>query len=254
MKKICITGILLLISLISIPALWSQQPSATEIVRKSDEKFRGEQSGYSVMTMTIVRPSWQRSVEFKSWAKEDDYALTLITAPAREKGQSFLKRKNEMWSWNPAINRLIKLPPSMMSQGWMGSDYTNDDILRESSVVEDYTHILEGEETINGYPCYKIRMTAKEDAAILWGSQVWWIDKKEFIGLKAELYDEDGYLVRTETASDLKIMDGRLLPTLLEIVPAESEGQKTIVKIVEMKFNISIEENFFSQQNMKTIR
>jgi len=254
MKKIFFTGILLLISLISIPVLWSQQLSATEIVRKSDEKFRGEQSGYSVMTMTIVRPSWQRTVEFKSWAKEDDYALTLITAPAREKGQSFLKRKNEMWSWNPAINRLIKLPPSMMSQGWMGSDYTNDDILRESSVVEDYTHSLEGEDIINGYPCYKIRLTAKEDASILWSSQVWWIDKKEFIGLKAELYDEDGYLVRTETASDLKVMDGRLLPTLLEIVPAETEGQKTIVKIVDMKFNINIEESFFSQQNMKTVR
>ncbi|OFY67886.1 MAG: hypothetical protein A2V64_10695 [Bacteroidetes bacterium RBG_13_43_22] len=236
------------------PCLEAQNLSATEIVRKADEKFKGEQTGYSVMTMTIVRPAWQRTVEFKSWAKEDDYALTLITAPAREKGQSFLKRKNEMWSWNPAINRLIKLPPSMMSQGWMGSDYTNDDILRESSVVDDYTHSPEGEEAVDGHPCYKIRLTAREDADILWGSQVWWVDKKEFIALKAELYDEDGYLVRSETASDLKILDGRLLPTLIELVPAETEGQKTILRIVEMKFNINLEESFFSQQNMKTIR
>jgi len=237
-----------------ITALSGQGLSATDIIRRADEKFKGEQSGYSVMTMTIVRPSWQRTVEFKSWTREDDYALTLITAPAREKGQSFLKRKNEMWSWNPAINRLIKLPPSMMSQGWMGSDYTNDDILRESSVVDDYTHTLEGEETIDGLPCYKIKLMAKEEADILWGSQIWWIDKKEFIGLKAELYDEDGFLVRTETASDLKVMDSRLLPTLLEIVPAETEGQKTVINIVEMKFNINIEDSFFSQQNMKTIR
>jgi outer membrane lipoprotein-sorting protein len=237
-----------------ITALSGQGLTATDIIRKADEKFKGEQSGYSVMTMTIVRPTWQRTVEFKSWTREDDYALTLITAPAREKGQSFLKRKNEMWSWNPAINRLIKLPPSMMSQGWMGSDYTNDDILRESSVVDDYTHTLEGEETIDGLSCYKVKLMAKEDADILWGSQIWWIDKKEFIGLKAELYDEDDFLVRTETASDLKIMDGRLLPTLLEIVPAETEGQKTVIKIVEMKFNINIEESFFSQQNMKIVR
>ena len=124
--------------------LYAQQLSATDIVRKTDEKFNGEMTGYSVMTMTIIRPSWQRTVEFKSWSMEDDYALTLITAPAREIGQTFLKRKNEMWSWNPAINRLIKLPPSMMSQGWMGSDYTNDDILRESSVVEDYIIRLKG--------------------------------------------------------------------------------------------------------------
>ena len=234
--------------------LVAQTLSATEIIKKADEKFKGEQSGYSVMTMTIVRPGWQRTIEFKSWSREDDYALTLITAPAREKGQSFLKRKNEMWSWNPSINRLIKLPPSMMSQGWMGSDYTNDDILRESSVVDDYSHSIEGEETINGLQCYKIRLTAKEDADILWSSQIWWVDKKEFIVLKAELYDEDGYLVRTETASDLKIMDGRLLPSLIELVPAEAEGQKTILKIDEMKFNVNIEESFFSQQNMKTVR
>jgi len=245
---------ILLASGCCINSLVAQEMSATEIIRKTDEKFKGEQTGYSVMTMTIVRPTWERTVEFKSWAKEDDYALTLITAPAREKGQSFLKRKNEMWSWNPAINRLIKLPPSMMSQGWMGSDYTNDDILRESSVVDDYTHTLEGEEQIDGRLCWKIKLTAKEDADVLWGSQVWWVDKTEFIALKGELYDEDGFLVRTETASDLKIMDGRLLPAYLELVPADNEGQKTIIRIIEMKFNIKLEESFFSQQNMKTIR
>ncbi len=257
-KKTMKTNIKTVLSLILLlgitPCLTAQNLSATEIIRKADEKFKGEQTGYSVMTMTIVRPTWQRTVEFKSWAKEDDYALTLITAPAREKGQSFLKRKNEMWSWNPAISRLIKLPPSMMSQGWMGSDYTNDDILRESSIVDDYTHNIEGEEEINGSVCWKIKLTAKEDADVLWGSQIWWVDKKEFIVLKADLYDEDGYLVRSENASDLKVLDGRLLPTLIELVPAETEGQKTILRIVEMKFNMNLEESFFSQQNMKTIR
>jgi outer membrane lipoprotein-sorting protein len=159
-----------------------------------------------------------------------------------------------MWSWNPSINRLIKLPPSMMSQGWMGSDYTNDDILRESSVVNDYTHLIEGEEDIDGNTCYKIKLTAKENADVLWGYQVWWVDKKEYIVLKAELYDEDGYLVRTERGTELKVLDGRLLPTLIELVPADSEGNKTILKIIEMKFNINLDESFFSQQNMKTIR
>lgn len=254
MKRIMLTW-LLIAALSGISAsLGGQTLTAMEIVKKTDDKFRGEQSGFSVMTMTIVRPSWQRTVEFKSWTKEDDYALTLITAPAREKGQSFLKRKTEMWSWNPAINRLVKLPPSMMSQGWMGSDYTNDDILRESSVVDDYNHSMEGTEIIDGHECWKIKLLAKEDADVLWGHQVWWIDRNEYIALKAELYDEDGYLVRSEKASELKMMDGRLIPTVLELVPAENEGYKTIVKIIEIKFNIKIEESFFSQQNMKTIR
>jgi len=231
-----------------------QNLKPTEIVRKADEKFNGEKSGYSVMAMTIVRPSWERTVEFRSWSLGTDYALTLITAPAREKGQSFLKRSNEMWSWNPSINRLIKLPPSMMSQGWMGSDYTNDDILRESSAVNDYTHQLEGEESVGDRACYKIKLEAKPDAGIIWGQQVWWIDKKDYIIMKAELFDEDGYLVRTEIASDLKVFDGRLVPSVIELIPAEKEGNRTIVKISEMKFNIEVEESFFSQQNMKSIR
>jgi len=246
-----------LTALLLLPA-WhhvsAQQLTAKEIVTKADGKFNGEMSGYSVMSMTIVRPAWQRTVEFKSWSLEDNYALTLITAPAREKGQTFLKRGKEMWSWNPAINRLIKLPPSMMSQGWMGSDYTNDDILRESSVVEDYTHSQEGEEEIDGRLCHKIKLLAKEDADVLWGHQVWWVDKKEYIILKAELYDEDGYLVRTERGMELKTMDGRFIPTVIELVPAEEPGRKTVLKILEVKFNIKLEESFFSQQNMKSVR
>ncbi|HPR73231.1 MAG TPA: outer membrane lipoprotein-sorting protein [Bacteroidales bacterium] len=254
MKKMLDRVLWSFVFVVSFIDLTGQSLSARDIVEKADEKFKGEMSGYSVMTMTIVRPTWERTIEFKSWAMEDDYALTLITAPAREKGQTFLKRKNEMWNYNPAINRLIKLPPSMMSQGWMGSDYTNDDILRESSVVNDYDHSIIGEEDIDGRLCHKIRLDAKEDADVLWGHQIWWIDKKEFIVMKAELYDEDGYLVRTERGMELKTMDGRFLPTLLELVPAEEPGNKTILKITEMKFNIDLEESFFSQQNMKNIR
>lgn len=254
MKKIVSIIFFLLINGYWINNALGQEISATEVIRKADDKFKGELSGYSVMTMTIVRPTWQRTVEFKSWSKENDYALTLITAPAREKGQTFLKLKNEMWSWNPAINRLIKLPPSMMSQGWMGSDYTNDDILRESSVVDDYIHTIESEEEIDSRLCFKIKLLAREDADVLWGYQIWWVDKKEFIVLKAELYDEDGYLARSERGTELKILDERLLPTIIELIPADSEGNKTILKIIEMKFNISLNESFFSQQNMKVVR
>jgi outer membrane lipoprotein-sorting protein len=234
--------------------LFAQAISATDIVRKADEKFNGEKSSYSVMSMTIIRPGWQRTIEFKSWSLERDYSLALITAPAKETGQTFLKRNSEMWSWNPSISRLIKLPPSMMSQGWMGSDYTNDDILRESSVVNDYIHEIIGEESMGGRLCYKIMMTAREDAAIVWGKQIRWIDKKDFLVLKAELYDEDGYLVRTETGSDIKMMDGRTITSKIELVPEEEPDNKTLVEIREIKFNMPIEESFFSQQNMKRVR
>lgn len=254
MKRILTGSVIFFLGLFFIQGAVAQSLTATEIIRKADEKFNGEKSGYSVMAMTIVRPAWQRTVEFRSWSMGDDYALTLITSPARDKGQTFLKRANEMWNWNPSISRLIKLPPSMMSQGWMGSDYTNDDILRESSVVNDYTHKVETEEQVEGRDCYKVRLTSKPDANVLWAYQLWWVDKKDFIVLKAELFDEDSFLVRSERASELKVMDGRLIPTLIELIPAETEGNKTILKIIEMKFNIQIDEDFFSQQNMKSIR
>ncbi|HKK61742.1 MAG TPA: outer membrane lipoprotein-sorting protein [Bacteroidales bacterium] len=232
----------------------AQDLTAKEIIEKADDKFNGEKSGISEMTMTIVRPSWQRTVEFKSWNKDNDKALTLITAPAGEKGQTFLKRGNEMWSWNPTISRLIKLPPSMMSQGWMGSDYTNDDILKESSMVKDYTHKIIGTEKIGDRVCYKIKMTAKPDAAVIWGHQIRWIDKNDYLFIKSELYDEDGYLIRTETGSDIQKMDGRLIPTRIELVPEEEEGHKTIIEIKSIEFNVNIPEQFFSQQNMKRVR
>jgi len=232
----------------------AQDLTAKEIIEKADDKFNGEKSGISEMTMTIVRPSWQRTVKFKSWNKDNDKALTLITAPAGEKGQTFLKRGNEMWSWNPTISRLIKLPPSMMSQGWMGSDYTNDDILKESSMVKDYTHKIIGTEKIGDRVCYKIKMTAKPDAAVIWGHQIRWIDKNDYLFIKSELYDEDGYLIRTETGSDIQTMDGRLIPTRIELVPEEEEGHKTIIEIKSIEFNVNIPEQFFSQQNMKRVR
>ena len=231
-----------------------QEVSAKEIIRKADEKFNGEKSSITTMSMTIIRPTWKRTVNFRNWSLGRDYSLTLITSPARDAGQTFLKRETEMWSWNPSISRLIKLPPSMMSQGWMGSDYTNDDILRESSVVNDYTHEIEGEEIIDGRNCYKIKMTAKPDAAVVWGSQTRWIDKKENLILRAELYDEEGFLVRTETGSEIKTMDNRIIPTRMELIPAEEPGNKTIVEIKEIKFNVPLKESFFSQQNMKNIR
>lgn len=232
----------------------AQQLSATDIIKKADDKFNGEKSSYSVMSMTVVRPAWQRTFTFRNWTLGKDYALTLITDPPREAGQTFLKRGNEMWNWNPSIGRLIKLPPSLMSQGWMGSDYTNDNILKESSIVTDYIHEIKGEENIGGRVCYVISMKARENASVIWGRQKRWIDKKDFLMLKAEEYDEDGTLVRTETGSEIREMDGRSIPTRIELVQADTPANKTLLEIREIRFNLPLETGFFSQQNMKRVR
>jgi len=244
--------------LISVLILFSLTPAfgqdAKEIVRKADEKWNGEKSSQGTMTMTIVRPSWERTIQFKIWTLGRDYSMTLITAPAKEKGQAFLKRETEMWNWMPSISRMIKLPPSMMSDGWMGSDYTNDDILKESSMVVDFTHKINGSESIEGYDCWKIEMLPKEDAAVVWGKVIKWISKDEYLMMKSEYYDEDGYLVKTEFGSEVKTMDGRKIPSKIEIVPADKENQKTVLIIDEIKFNVPLKDGFFSQQNMKRLR
>ncbi len=226
---------------------------ATEIVKKADDLMQGVTS-QSEMEMTIVRPTWQRSVTFKSWGKGRDLSMTLITAPSKERGQSFLKLKNDMWSWNPTINRMIKLPPSMMSQGWMGSDYTNDDILKESSIVLDYNHKIIGSEMISGYDCYKIQLDPKESAVVVWGKIILWISKTEYYELKAAYFDEDGNLVKTHNLSDVKFMHDRRIPTRFEIIPTDKSTQKTIVRILSAKFNIPLKDNFFTQQQMKALK
>ncbi len=243
----------ILIGIFCTLSLTAYNQDAKEIVRKADEKMRGETSK-SIMEMKIIRPTWQRTVAFKSWSKGYDYSLTLVTAPAKEKGQAFLMRENEMWNWNPTINRMIKMPPSMMSQGWMGSDYTNDDILKESSIVVDYNHFLLGEETIAGEQCYKIKLEPKENAAVVWGKIIMWISKEEYYQMKAAYYDEFDDLVKTHQASNIQTMDGRKIPTKIEIIPEDKESQKTEVIIKSIDFNIPLKDSFFSQQNMKRIR
>ncbi len=244
---------LILLILLIIPSFIIAQ-DAKEIIKKADAKMKGEQSSVSQMTMQIVRPTWERTVSFKSWSKGTDYSLVLITVPAKEKGQSFLKFKREMWSWNPAINRMIKLPPSMLSQGWMGSDFTNDDLLNESSVVVDYTHKLLGKEVVSGKSCYKIELIPKENAPVVWGKIISWISEDEYLQLKTEYYDEDGYLVKTEIGSNIKTMSGRIIPTRFELVPADKEGNKTILTLDMIEFNSPLTESFFTQQNMKKLR
>lgn len=227
--------------------------TAKEIIKKADDKIQGE-SNTSAMSMTIVRPKYSRTIEFKNWSLGREYFMTYITAPAKDKGQVFMKYKTEMWSFVPTINRMIKLPPSMMSQGWMGSDYSNDDLVKQSSIVTDYDHTLLGEEPIDGRSCYKIEMIPHADANIVWGKVIYWVDKEFYIIPRGEYYDEEGYLIRTEAARNIKKFDGRDLYSLIEIIPAETKDNKTIIEFISMNFNVDLQESFFTQQNMKKVK
>jgi outer membrane lipoprotein-sorting protein len=236
-----------------LPGPHQSQPTAKEIVQRADEKVRGG-SNQGEMVMRIVRPNWQREIILKTWAKGNDLGLILVTSPARDKGTAFLKRKREVWNWQPSIDRTIKLPPSMMLQSWMGSDFTNDDLVKESSVVEDYTHTLAGDTIIDNRPSYKIIMIPKEEAAVVWGKVITYIDKKDFLQLLIRFYDEDGELVNTMKGSDVRMLGGRLLPARMEVTPADNPKNRTIIQYRSLAFDLPLEDSFFSLQNLKRIK
>lgn len=245
------------IMLACVLALWGAMPTAaqnaTEIIQKSIDLVQGE-SNKATMRMSVIRPTWQRDVGMKAWSLGTDYSLIVITAPARDEGTAFLKRDQELWNWQPRIERSIKMPPSMMLQSWMGSDFTNDDLIKQTSLVEHYTHTLAGRETIEGRECYKIVLQPRPDAPVVWGKLEAWIDVDEYFTMKNIFYDEDGAVVNTMYGKEVRQFDDRRLPSIIEVVPADNPGQKTVVEYLDIEFNIPLEPSFFSIQNMKRIQ
>lgn len=240
------------LSLLISSACWSQL-DATEIVARSDAQMRGD-SSYSTATMNIIRPDWTRSMSMKSWTKGKDLSLVLITAPAKDKGSASLKRQREMWNWIPNIERVIKIAPSMLGQSWMGSDFTNDDLINQSSIVVDYNHSLIGEALIDGEMTYVIDAVAKPDAPVVWSKVTLWISQQHYLQRKAEFYDEFDELVNTLTTYDVRSIGGRMLATRMQMEPRDKPGHKTELITHDAQFNFDIEDDFFSQAQMKSLR
>lgn len=234
-------------------SLTLQTPSASDIIKKSEDHMRGK-TLQGQMAVKTVRPTYTREMEMKIWAKGDDYSLIQLLSPAKEKGITYLKRKKEVWNWIPSLERTIKLPPSMMAQSWMGTDFTNDDLVKESSITNDYDQTIAGSETVAGRECWKIQLIPKPNAAVVWGKVLVWIDKRDFLQLKTESYDEEGELVNTMISTEIKMMGGRLLPTQMTMTPADKPGNKTIIMYKSLTFDQPISDDFFSTQNMKSLK
>ena len=228
-------------------------PDARELVKRGDQRMRG-QSSHTTQKMTLIRPDWSRELTMESWSLGRDRMLVLIREPARDQGTVFLKRDAEVWNWIPSVERVIKIPPSMMMQNWMGSDFTNDDLVKESSLVVDYTHELVGDSLIAERDCWQIRLTPKPDAAVVWGSIDLWITKELDLELLACYYDEDGELVNTLVLDQIREIGGRVLPTRLSMQPADKPEQRTIIETLEAEFNQPVTDDFFSERNMRRVR
>ncbi|MCS0418299.1 outer membrane lipoprotein-sorting protein [Vibrio diabolicus] len=245
-KTFCVLACVLLSS-------FSYAESAFDIVQKSDQAMRGK-SSYSAATMKIVRPDWSRSMTMKSWTKGTELSLVLVTAPAKDKGSASLKRHREMWNWVPSIERVIKIAPSMLSQSWMGSDFTNDDLINQSSIVVDYQHQLLQSETFDGDKVWVVDALAKPDAPVVWSKVRLWISQTSFLQRKVEFYDEFDELVNVLTTYDVQTLGGRDVATRMEMQPIDKPGNKTVLITHEAQFDFDIDDDFFSQQQMKALR
>ncbi len=244
---------LVLLLLISLTHMDLQSQNAIDIVKKTDELMRGESSKGDAV-MRIERPEWTREVKMKMWSLGTTKSLVLVLEPARDRGLAMLMRDQEIWNWQPSIERVIKLPPSMMMQSWMGSDFTNDDLAKQSSIVTDYDHRILKDTTILERDCYKIELIPKENAAVVWGKIEMYISKKGYLQLLVKFYDEDDFLVNTMIASRIKTMGGRIIPSYLEMIPADNPKQKTTFEYLSLEFNLGLKDSFFSIQNMKRLR
>jgi outer membrane lipoprotein-sorting protein len=222
-----------------------------ELLRRSDDLMRGE-SSYSEIEMKVVTPRWQRTVKMKSWSQGTKKSFIKITYPKRDKGVTFLKIGNEMWQYIPKVERVIKIPPSMMLQSWMGSDLSNDDLVKESSIVEDYAAKLLSEDKTT----YEIELLPKPDAAVAWGKVVYRLDKKNYLPVKVYFYDEDNILVRKMIYSDVQeVSKGRYLPMhwLMEPTTEDKEGHQTIIVMKKAVFNSRVDKKIFSLRSLKSM-
>lgn len=248
MEKVLLVFLIVFFHFASISA-----QDATEIIKKADEKMRGE-SLNSRMKMTIIRPQWSRSLSMKSWEKGDRYSLILITAPPRDDGIAFLKRGNDLWQWLPSIQRTIKIPNSMMNQSWMGSDFTNDDLVREASVVDDYTHTFLSDTIIDGKPAYRVQMVPRPKAPVVWDKVIVYVTKDQHNFRKQLFYGENGELINIMNLNQIEEMDGREIPTSWEMIPVDKPGHRTMMEIQSIDFDVEINDEFFSLQNLRRIR
>lgn len=239
---------ILILLLLTAPALFAQ--TVDEIIGDAENSIKGE-SAQGTIEMTVVTPDYERTLKMESWWVGNEKALIVIKSPRREKGNKTLKIGNEMWNYLKNTETTIKIPPSMMLQSWNGSDFTNDDLVRESNLNDDYFLELEGEEMMEGENCWKIKLTPKPEAPVVWGKLIYWVTKADRLPSRIDYYDEKGNLMRHMEFSDIKTFSKRKLPSRWIMINDREEGKSTEFKILKMKFDLKIPKRTFSFQELE---
>ena len=244
--------LVLSMAIIMLGVLPARAQDAAEIVRATIDNWRGK-SSYGEMTMTIHRPSWERTMSMRAWTQGSKKSLVRITAPKKDAGNGTLMDDNNMWSYAPKVNRVIKVPSSMMGQSWMGSDFSNKDVSRSDDIVEQYDHTLLGKEEHEGHMVYVIQSIPHEEAAVVWGREVLRVRDDDVL-VSQEYYDQDGVLVKTLRSLEIGEMGGRTIALRQRMAKEDTSDEWTEFRIDSVDFDVEISDNVFTRSNLQNPR
>lgn len=224
-----------------------------ELIRHIDRLWRGDTSR-ATMSMSVKTERYERTMTMEAWSRGKDYSLVVIREPVKDRGIATLKVEENIWNYLPKINRVTKVPSSMMSGSWMGSHFTNDDLVKESTFEEDYDATISFEGERDGQRIYELTFVAKPDAAVVWGKVIMTVDQVSLAPYTSLYYDEEGVLIRTMTMDQTQMIDGRVIPMRMSLQPLDKPDESTVIVYQQIAFGMPLEESFFSLQTLKRRR
>jgi outer membrane lipoprotein-sorting protein len=226
---------------------------ARDLVRQAMDHWRGLTS-HSKMTMTIHRPDWERTMTMESWSKGDKLSLVRVIEPRKDAGNGTLLNDNSMWTFSPKINRIIKVPSSMMSQSWMGSDFSNKDIAKSTDIIDQYDHELTRSEERDGHVYYTITSIPHEEAAVVWGKEVL-VVRDDFVLLEEQFWDQDGQLVKAMKTLEVAEMGGRAVARVIRMARTGLEEEEwTQMTAEQIEFDLELPDQVFTLSNLRNPR
>jgi len=243
--------LLLACVVLAAPACAAER-DATEIIRDAINHWRGLTSD-GVMTMVIHRPDWERTMTMRAWTKGDDRSLVRVLEPSKDRGNGTLTDDNNMWSYSPKVNRVIKIPSSMMGQSWMGSDFSNNDVVRADDIIDEYDHTVIGTTDVDGVTVYEIESIPHEDAAVVWGREVISI-RDDHVITTHRFYDQDGELVKSLESLEIGEMGGRTVALRQRMSKTDAPEEWTEIRVVSVQYDIELSDNLFTLSNLRNPR
>ena len=231
----------------------TQAMDIDELMTHVDRLWRGDTS-QATMSMTVKTRRYARSMTMEAWSRGKEDSLVLIREPIKDRGIATLKVKENIWNYLPKINRVTKVPASMMSGSWMGSHFTNDDLVKDSTFIDDYDSSVSFEGERDGVSVYEVSSIPKADAAVVWGKVVMSIRQDNFAPITASYFDEDGVQVRIMNFDRIEQIDGRAIPMRMTLIPEDKPGESTVVEYKKIAFGMPLDDNFFSLRNLKQRR